>query len=114
MLIGKDAVVTFRHVPSARAELQTLCQLFCEGLTLPLPFFPASAMALVEAELANSKDPFAKARAKWNGPWRQNGEKDDRFIARCFDVSDPLDDRFAEIARVVFKPLLQHRTREEL
>jgi exodeoxyribonuclease V gamma subunit len=114
VLIGRDAVVTFSHVPSARVELQTLCELFWQGLTLPLPFFPASAMALVEAELARSKDPFAKARSKWNGLWRQEGEKDNVFVARCFDVSDPLDDRFAELARKVFTPLLQHETREEL
>ena len=52
VLIGRDAVVTFSHVPSARVELQILCELFWQGLTLPLPFFPASAMAFVEAELA--------------------------------------------------------------
>lgn len=114
VLIGRDAVVTFRHVSSADAKLQALCDLFWQGLTLPLPFFPASGMALVEAELAGSKDPFSKARSKWIGPWRQDGEKDDRFIALCFDVSDPLDDRFAEIARVVLEPMLQHLTREEL
>jgi exodeoxyribonuclease V gamma subunit len=114
VLIGKDAVVTFSHVPSARAELQTLCGLFWQGLMLPLPFFPASAMALVEAELSKSKDPLSKARTKWNGLWRQEGEKDDVFIARCFDVSDPFDDRFAKIARLVLKPMLQHETREEL
>jgi exodeoxyribonuclease V gamma subunit len=114
VLIGKDAVVTFSPVPSARAELQTHCQLFREGLMLPLPFFPVTAMAFVEAELAGAKEPFSKARAKWNGPWRQDGEKDNVFIARCFDVSDPLDERFVEIARAVFQPMLQHETRKEL
>jgi exodeoxyribonuclease V gamma subunit len=114
VLIGRDVVVTFRPVPSARAELQSLCQLFWQGLTLPLPFFPASAMALIEAESTGSKDPLAKARSKWHGAWRQEGEKDNVFIARCFNVRDPLDDRFVEIARVVFRPMLQHRTRQEL
>lgn len=114
VLIGRDAAVTFSHVPSARAELQSLCELFWQGLTLPIPFFPASAMALVEAELAGARDPFAKARSKWNGLWRQEGEKDDAFIARCFEVADPLDERFAKIARLVFNPMLQHGTREEL
>ena len=114
VLIGKDAVVTFSHVPSARAELQTLCELFWQGLTLPLPFFPASAMAFVEAEISGSGDPFSKAHSKWNGSWHQDGEKDNVFFARCFDVSDPLDERFTEIARVVLKPMLEHETREEL
>ena len=118
VLLGKDAIVTFDPVPSARAELQTLCELFWEGLTLPLPFFPASAMAFVEAELTGAGNPHSKARAQWHGAWRKNGkgegEKDDVFISRCFDVPDPLDDRFEELARMVFKPMFQHETREDL
>ena len=118
MLIGKDAVVTFGRVSSARAELQTLCELFWQGLTLPLRFFPASGMAFVEAELSGKGDPFKKASEKWDGMWRKNekreGEKDDVFIARCFDGPDSLDERFAALARLVFGPMLQHATREEL
>jgi exodeoxyribonuclease V gamma subunit len=114
VLIGKDAVVTFRRVPSARAELEILCGLFWQGLMLPLPFFPASAMAFVDAERTGFKDPLTKARAKWNGPWLLEGEKDNAFFARCFDVSDPLDAGFVEIARMVFKPMLEHEKREEL
>jgi len=114
VLIGRDAVVTFKHVPTSQTELHTLCELFLGGLLRPLPFFPASGIAFVEAELTRAKDPFAKARSKWNGLWRQTGEKDNVFIARCFDVSDPLDDRFAELARRVLAPMLQHATREEL
>jgi exodeoxyribonuclease V gamma subunit len=118
VLIGKDAVVTFDRVPSAHAELQTLCELFWQGLTLPLPFFPLSGMAFVEAELSGKGDPFKKATDKWEGMWRKNekreGEKDDVFIARCFDGSDPLDEHFTKLARLVFGPMLQHATREEL
>jgi exodeoxyribonuclease V gamma subunit len=114
VLIGRDAAVTFKPVAQARSELQILCQLYWEGLTQPLRFFPGSAMALVEAELTGAKDPFAKARGKWIGPWRQTGERDNRFIARCFDVPDPLNDRFVELARLVVKPMLQHANKEEL
>jgi exodeoxyribonuclease V gamma subunit len=118
VLIGKDAVVTFSRAPSARAELKTLCELFWQGLMLPLPFFPASAMAFVAAEVTKVGNPDSKARAKWDGAWRKNGkregEKDDVFISRCFDVTDPLNDRFRELARMVFKPMFQHETRENL
>jgi exodeoxyribonuclease V gamma subunit len=118
VLIGKDAVVTFGRVPSAHTELQTLCELFWQGLTLPLRFFPASGMAFVEAELSGKGDPFKKASDKWDGMWRRNekreGEKDDVFIARCFDGPDSLDERFATLARLVFGPMLRHAKREEL
>ncbi|HEV2840012.1 MAG TPA: exodeoxyribonuclease V subunit gamma [Chthoniobacterales bacterium] len=117
VLIGKDAVVTFGRVSSASAELQTLCELYWQGLTLPLRFFPTSGMAYVEAELSRRGDPFRKAGEKWEGMWRKNekrqGERDDVFIARCFDP-DSLDEDFAALARLVFGPMLRHTTREEL
>jgi hypothetical protein len=84
---------------------------------LPLRFFPASAMAFVEAEVTGKGNPDSKARAKWYGAWRNGkaeGEKDDLFISRCFDITDPLDQRFRELARTVFKPMFQHSKREEL
>ena len=75
-------------------------------------------MAFIEAQVSGQGDPFKKAREKWDGPWRKDrkrkGEKDDRFIVRCFDGVDPLEDRFAQIAGAVFGPMLQHETREEL
>lgn len=117
VLIGKDALVTFGPVPSAQAELQTLCELFWQGLLLPLRFFPMSAMAFAEAEVTGEGNPDSKARAKWYGAWRDGkaeGEKDDLFISRCFDMPNPLDDRFRELARTVFKPMFQHSKREEL
>ena len=117
MLIGSDAVVTFGRVPSPRAVLQTLCELFSEGLTLPLRFFPESGLAFVEAERSGKGDPFKKAKDKWEGPYQKNekrrGERDDVFIARCFDA-DSLDERFAELARRIFGPILEHSKREEL
>lgn len=120
-LIGKDAVVTFGRVSSARVELETLCELFWEGSTLPLQFFPESALAFVEAEHTQTKDPFKEAWKKWDGPWRPNekrekrkGEKDNVFIALCFHGPDPLNERFAALARRVFGPMLAHAMREEL
>jgi exodeoxyribonuclease V gamma subunit len=117
VLIGRDALVTFSPVPAARTELQTLCELFWEGLLLPLRFFPGSAMAFVEAEVTGEGKPDSRARAKWYGTWRNGkaeGEKDDLFISRCFDMPNPLEDRFKELARTVFTPMFQHRQRKEL
>jgi exodeoxyribonuclease V gamma subunit len=118
VLIGRDAVVTFGRVPSPRAALQTLCELFSEGLTTPLRFFPDSGMAFVDAERSGKGDPFKKANDKWLGPYPQKGEKrrgekDNVFIARCFD-GDFLDEHFAELARRIFDPILGHSKREEL
>jgi exodeoxyribonuclease V gamma subunit len=120
VLIGKGkkqkehVTFQFRHVQSARVELQILCELFREGSTLPLPFFPASAMAFVKDKMSNRNDPISKARKIWNGSQYQKGEKEDPSFARCFNVSDPLDERFRKIALAVFEPMLQHETQQEL
>ncbi len=119
VLIARDAVVTFGRVPSARAVLQTLCELFSEGVTLPLRFFPESGLAFVEAERSGKGNPLKKANDKWLGPFPQKGEKrrgekDEVFIARCFSGPDPLDERFVELARLVFRPMLEHSKREDL
>jgi exodeoxyribonuclease V gamma subunit len=118
VLIGRDAVVTFRRVPSPRAVLQTLCELFSDGLTRPLRFFPESCLAFAETERSGKGDPFKKASDKWLGPYpkkneKRRGEKDEVFIARCFD-GDSLEEHFAELARRIFGPILEHSIREEL
>lgn len=118
VLIGRDAVVIFGRVPSPGAVLQTLCELFSEGLTRPLRFFPESGLAFVETERSGKGDPFKKANDKWLGPFPQKGEKrrgekDEVFIARCFD-GNSLDEHFAELARCIFDPILEHSVREEL
>jgi len=119
VLIGRDAVVLFGPVPSPRALLQTLCELFSEGLTRPLRFFPESGLAFVEAQRLGKGDPFKKAEDKWLGPYPQKGEKrrgekDDVFIARCFGGPDALDESFVGMARLVFRPMLEHSKREDL
>jgi len=118
VLIGRDAQVTFGRVPSPRVVLQTLCERFSEGLTLPLRFFPESGLAFADTERSRKGDPSKKARDKWLGPYPQKGEKrrgekDEVFIARCFD-RDSLDERFAALARLIFDPILEHSKREEL
>jgi exonuclease V gamma subunit len=94
-------------------------------MTLPLPFFPKSALAYVEAE-KNGDNPSAKARAQWWGArgrdrnstrdarTKDEGEKDDIYFARCFDARNALDDQFAELARTVLHLLLEHREKKEL
>ena len=119
VLIGRDAVVTFGPVPSPRAVVQTLCELFSEGLTRPLRFFPESGLAFVETERSGKGDPLKKANDKWLGPFPQKGEKrrgekDEVFIACCFGGPNPFDDSFVKLARLIFRPLLDHAKREDL
>jgi exodeoxyribonuclease V gamma subunit len=108
LLIGTDAVWKWQKISEAKDLLQDLCALYWEGLTRPIPLFPASALAFAEAEQSGHKDPFKKARAAWEGGYQMTGEKDDEAIALMFREGDPLDQEFLELARRVFGPLLQH------
>ena len=118
VLIGKDAVVIFRQVDTAKSELHTLCQQYWQGLTLPLPFFPTSALAFAQAEVNGGGNPGAKARERWYGPFhsreKRSGEKDDPYISLCFDISTALDEPFQRLARLIFVPLFKHSKREEI
>lgn len=109
-LIGTDAIITFKAVTNSRELLENLCRLMEKGRTYPLPFFPATALAYVSAEAADADDPFKPAHQKWYGSWNQSGEKDDDFVARCFNANDPLDEQFVEVARAVFAPLIANAT----
>ena len=78
MLIGRDAFVTFGRVPSPRAVLQTLCELFSEGLTLPLRFFPESSLAFVQAERSGKGRPVKKGERQMARPVPEEGRKASR------------------------------------
>jgi exodeoxyribonuclease V gamma subunit len=108
LLIGRDAVLEWSEVREAKSLLQDLCRLYWEGLVRPIPLFPMSSLAFVEAELSGHKDPLKKARSAWDGPYQMPGEKDDEAIALIFRESDPLSEEFVELARRLFGPLLQH------
>jgi exodeoxyribonuclease V gamma subunit len=112
LLIGRDGQVTFDSVSSATAALRTFCDLYLEGLSKPLRFFPMASMAFAEATISGRGDPIKKAREKWDGPYRRvgkrEGEKDDSYFKLCFDGLDPFADPFAEIALKVFETMLSH------
>jgi len=112
ILIGKDDAVAMPPIASAENELRNLCDLYLEGLSRPLRFFPGASMAFAHAFVSKEGDPIAKAKEKWS-PYHREGEKDDPYFARCFDGPDPFEDPFSEIALKVFKTMLTHLERDE-
>jgi exodeoxyribonuclease V gamma subunit len=111
LLIGMDEVWKWQRISDARDYLQELCALYWEGITRPIPFFPASALAFTEAEFSGNKDPLKKARLAWEGGYQMTGEREDEAIALLFRESDPLNEEFIELATRVFGPLLQNAER---
>jgi exodeoxyribonuclease V gamma subunit len=108
LLIGMDVTLAWEEIPTAKEILEDLCQLFWEGLRRPLPFFPDSALAFVDAERAGAQNPLNKAATKWYGGYDVEGEKEKPENRKLFGEGDPLNDEFIALAQRIWGPLLQH------
>jgi exodeoxyribonuclease V gamma subunit len=122
-LVGEDGLREYSTPPDAQALLKALLDLYWQGLSAPLKFFPNTALAFAEADAKGrqkkpskaSKPPLEKAREAWEGSEynQRDGEQEEAHIALCFRDADPLDEEFMALARRVFGPILQHERREE-
>lgn len=135
-LIGEDASCEYSAPVDSAALLRQLLDLYWQGLSQPLKFFPGSALAFAEADLkrqqkqaraaqsavskkpakpAATASPLDKARAEWEGSDfpKRDGERDDVSFDLCFRNLDPLDTEFAQLALTVFNPILAHQNRKD-
>lgn len=135
----KEQAVCIRFVRvrsgEARAELAKLVRLFRAGQTEPLPFLRdvsrkvAESLSSTPASESPSADRVRRAVAEARAEYERSGEgSHDQRARAAFElafrgVEDPFDqprtgrsdaNRFADVARTVFGPLLEHRQREEL
>ena len=90
----------------AKTHLNELMTLYRQGISEPLRFFPATALAYV-----SSGENIKKAAGKWNTPYdgRGKGEKDDgynRLATR--GLADALDDKFISNANTVLQPMIMN------
>jgi exodeoxyribonuclease V gamma subunit len=113
VLVGSDKVFEAPPLPEAPGFLASLLDLYWQGLTKPLKFFPQTAWAYADAVLKQEagrsrQEPMAVARVKWEGhPFTgAPGECEDPYFDLCFRNTDPLDEEFQATARAVFEPLL--------
>jgi exodeoxyribonuclease V gamma subunit len=113
VLVGSEKVMTVASSNRAPKLLAGLLQLYWQGLTRPLKFFPRTAWAYAEAALKlessqSKQDPANLARLTWDGnPFTSApGESKDAYFDLCFRDLDPLDEEFQHTARAVFEPLL--------
>ena len=111
VLQGLDRGYGFRSVEGAAEILADLFDRYGEGLCAPLPLLPTASLAYAEG-LHNGKTEeaaLAAARSAWEGGYRSRGDREDADLQTCFRRTDPLDERFVEVADRVFGPLLDHR-----
>ncbi len=116
VFVAADATLKFGAVTKPLEILAGLLDLYWRGLQQPLKFFPRTSYAFVESELKRQtggrakREPIDVARSVWEGDafGKVRPEREDGWFDVCFRNLDPLDEEFAETARRVFGPLLEH------
>ena len=88
-----DLAGSWRFAPLAHGEayslLTALVSDWQEGLTRPLPFFPNTALAWLNAQGEGDEQKAAqKAQDAFNGGYHTVGEVSDPYVARCFPELD--------------------------
>jgi exodeoxyribonuclease V gamma subunit len=116
LLIGENEGWEYQPVNNSEAILQTLLDLYWQGLVQPLHFFPESSLTFVESQIKKGKteqEAFYSALDIWRGHSKARGEAEDDYYRLCFgraDESTPLENEpFKILAKAFFEPLLAHR-----
>ncbi len=110
------AACEYGQVEAPGEHLLSLLELYRQGLSRPLPFFPETsweyARRILERPERPDREASGPARRTWEGSGYGRGEREDPYTALCFRGIDPVGaEEFKEIARRVFGPLRDHETR---
>lgn len=105
LFVAQDGLLRLQMPANPMARLQHLLALYRRGLTEPLPCFPNAAWAFME-----SGERLSEAHKVWapqyGRAWSESQDPAWRLALR--GRSEPLDHRFAQLAREVFGPLMEH------
>jgi exodeoxyribonuclease V gamma subunit len=113
LILGLQTTLQYGRVPDPDSVLGGLLDLYWQGLTTPLPFFPESSLAFAAAILQQGKtdrDGLKSARTEWapNATLGLPREGEDPHMELCFRNRDPFAFPFQETALAVFGRLLSH------
>jgi exodeoxyribonuclease V gamma subunit len=121
MLVGSDTVIQAAPLARAPEFLAGLLDLYWQGLTRPLKFFPQTAWTYADAVLRQEagrsrQEPIGVARLSWesNSFRKTPGECEDPYFDLCFRNVDPLDEEFQQTARAIFEPLMSELKEAEV
>lgn len=101
MMISSDSTLELPPVDHAAEILSDLLDLYREGMTRPLPFFPETSWALVNSGQA-------KAESAWHGDRYGSlpGESGNQAVMFCFGDGEPWGEEFSSLAERVYGPLI--------
>jgi len=106
LLIMDDGTSSFKPLDAAGSVLSTLLDLFWQGLSTPLCFFPASSMGYAHKLEWNLERALGAWESRYGGA---GGEGDDPAFRLCFGKCCPFDAEFERISRLVLEPLIRHQ-----
>ncbi|MCH8125022.1 exodeoxyribonuclease V subunit gamma [candidate division KSB1 bacterium] len=106
----------FQPLQNSFDILSNLLDIYWEGLSYPIRFFPDSSYTyfrLIKEEQKTVETALENAQKTWFGTDRQRGEIEDVYFQLCFrNNEDPLSGDFEKLSQVVYEPLIDNR--EEL
>ena len=109
-VIFKNAAWKFNPIEHPLPVLKDLLNLFKSGMEKPLHFFPRTSLEYVQHKQVKGKSKttaLIKAQKKWQGSGvYARGESADVYYDVCFKMTDPLDQAFEKVSKMVFGPLL--------
>ena len=109
---GKDGIYSYRPAASSTSLLEVLLDLYWQGITEPLYFFPRASFVFAKEihKSKNEQTALRKAIIEWEGnDFNKHGEKNDPYNQLChtnLNLANPL---FMEQAKKVFLPLFAHQ-----
>jgi exodeoxyribonuclease V gamma subunit len=109
---GKDGIYKYTPPAESISYLEGLLDLYWQGITEPLYFFPQASFVFAQEIRKGKNEPEAlrKAIIVWQGnDFNKKGEKNDPYNLLCcknMDLANPL---FMEQALKVFLPALAHQ-----
>lgn len=115
LLIGENDGWEYQPVNNSEEILQTLLNLYWQGLVQPLHFFPETSLSFAEhiKKGKTEEEAFSNARDTWMGNSNKRGEGEDEYYRLCFgrpEEGTPLEnEQFKTLAKTFFEPLLAHR-----
>jgi exodeoxyribonuclease V gamma subunit len=109
LIVTLDRSISYRPVAGATERLEALLDLYREGLSEPLPFFPRASLGWAEKAGKPEDERRKAALSEWlDGFGGRDGEGSDPAIRRCFGEEPPFGERFAAIADALLQPMIEH------
>jgi exodeoxyribonuclease V gamma subunit len=113
-LAGKDKIYKYIPVSENSSHLVQLLNLYWQGLSEPLHFFPRTSYVFAQEiyKGRSEEEALLKAKKEWEGDaYYTIAEKNDPYNSLCFKDMELADTSFMEQAKKIFLPVLEHQTR---